>query len=291
MKFAVIIRKGWMAALVLLIGGLLSINYPALAAPAQSSASLGLQGTIPSPAPSRAATIAIPANGAVFTTTPIAVSGICPASLLIKLFDNNVFVGSAICSNNGSYSLQIDLFSGQNQLVARDYDSLDQVGPDSNTVNVVFNDAQFTQLGKPVTLGSVYAERGAAPGSEIDWPILLSGGTGPYAISVDWGDGTAAELISQAYAGTFTIEHTYQSAGIYNVIVKVTDKNGGEAFLQLVGQATGAIQHNNKTAGASNTIIDKEVLWRPILIMLPLILIAFWLGMHYQLRKLHKFNE
>src|SRR5947208_1368384 len=93
------------------------------------SGSVGLQGQISAPPPSVGATISIPRDGQSFTTLPVTVSGICPKDLLVKLFKNNVFGGSVQCKN-GSYSLLIDLFSGQNELVARVYDSLDQAGPD-----------------------------------------------------------------------------------------------------------------------------------------------------------------
>jgi hypothetical protein len=252
----------------------------------QSSGSIGLQGTITSTPPARGATITTPGNGAVFTSTPITVSGLCPSGVLVKVFSNNVFVGSVFCAN-GSYSLQADLFSGQNDLVARVYDALDQAGPDSNTVGVTFNDAQFAQYGTHVMLSSVYAERGAPPGQELQWPILLSGGTGPYAISVDWGDGSGSDLSSQAVAGTITLKHTYKSPGIYKVIVKATDKNGGTAFLQLVGQATGAGQSNSK-GGDGAAVIKTKVLWWPALAMLPLIFAAFWIGRRHELFSLRK---
>jgi hypothetical protein len=243
--------------------------------PGPGSGSIGLEGTISSAPPTRGATIVVPSNGAVFTAVPITVSGLCPSGLLVKIFSNNIFVGSTICSN-GSYSLQVDLFSGQNDLVARVYDSLDQSGPDSNTVTVTFNDAQFAQFGTQLSLSSAYAERGAPPGSELDWPILLSGGVGPYAISVDWGDGSAPDLLSANTPGTITLKHIYRTAGVFKVIVKATDKNGETAFLQLVGQATGAVQSNTKSGG--NLIIEKIVLWWPALAMFPLILAAFWVG-------------
>ena len=83
--------------------------------------------------------------------------------------------------------------------------------------------------------------------------------------------------------GTINLKHTYKIAGIYKIIVKATDKNGGEAFLQLVGQATGAIQNNGK---GNNTIVKKEILWWPALLMLPLILATFWIGRHHELRSL-----
>lgn len=96
--------------------------------PGPASGSVGLEGTISSPPPTRAATITTPVNGRAFDTTPITVNGLCPQGVMVKLFSNNIFVGSVRCTN-GSYSLQIDLFSGQNDLIARVFDDLDQAGP------------------------------------------------------------------------------------------------------------------------------------------------------------------
>lgn len=279
-------------AILLLVMGLTLIWAPPVYAAGafpnqQGSGSIGLQGTITSAAPTKAATITTPGNGATFGSVPITVNGTCPANVLVKVFANNIFVGSAYCVN-GSYSVQISLFSGQNELVARVYDALDQSGPDSNIVTVTFNDSQFAQFGTRVTLSSIYAQRGAPPSQEITWPILLSGGTGPYAISVDWGDGTTNDLFTQETAGSFNIKHTYKTAGIYKVIVKATDKNGGTAFLQLVGQATGATQNTSGKNDDSNAIIKKEVLWWPALAMLPLIFAAFWSGRRSELYSLRK---
>lgn len=274
---------------MLIIVAAQSHTIPVLAGafpPQQASGSIGLKGTISKVPPTRAATITTPGNGAVFSSVPITVSGLCPTGVLVKLFSNNVFVGSILCIN-GSYALQIDLFSGQNQLVARVYDSLDQAGPDSNTVTVTFNDAQFDQYGTHVSLSSPYAERGAPPGTELDWAIILSGGTGPYAISVDWGDGSPSDLISQGVQGTLTLKHVYKTAGVYRVIIKATDKNGGSAFLQLVGQATGAIQSNDK-GGGGNAIILRELLWWPAILMVPLIVAAYWTGRRAELYTLRK---
>lgn len=250
------------------------------------SGSIGLQGTVSTAPPKTGATITTPGNGAVFSSVPITVSGLCPTNLLVKLFANNVFVGSVQC-NNGSYSLQIDLFSGKNDLVARVYDALDQAGPDSNVVSVTYNDAQFAQYGTQVSLTSIYAERGAPPGQVLTWPILLSGGTSPYAISVDWGDGTPTDLISQGTAGGFDIKHTYKSAGIYKVIVKATDKNGDTAFLQLVAVATGATQASSGSKG-SVTTVRTIIIWWPCLLMIPLIVAAFWVGRRNELFSLRK---
>lgn len=290
MKLAVFwLRQSIMAAvltLTLAVGLVGEARAASPFPPEQASGSIGLQGTISTAAPTRGATIATPSNGAIFTSLPITVSGLCPSGLLVKIFANNVFVGSVVCQN-GSYSIQVDLFSGQDDLVARVYDALDQAGPDSNTVTVTFNDAQFLQFGTHVTLTSDYAERGSPPGQQLTWPVILSGGTAPYAMSVDWGDGTATDLLSEATQGTITLSHTYKTAGIYKVIVKATDKNGGEAFLQLVAVATGASQSNSK-GGNGNAVIETKVLWWPAVAMVPLIFAAFWVGRRHELYTLRK---
>lgn len=255
------------------------------------SGSVGLEGTVPSPPPTQAATITVPGNGQSFKATPITVGGLCKTGLLVKIFSNNIFVGSANCTN-GSYSLQTDLFSGRNDLVARVYDALDQAGPDSNVVSVTYADTAFAQFGTRVSLNSIYAQLGADPGKVLDWPIILSGGFGPYAISVDWGDGTAPSIQSESFPGNISIKHTYKSAGVYKVIVRATDANGSVAFLQLVGVANGKVSQGSTTGGAAGSsggsTTNTTIIWWPMLLLLPLILSAFWLGRRHELFAIRK---
>lgn len=260
--------------------------------PAQTgSGSIGLEGTISTAAPKQGATITTPSNGTSFSALPITVTGLCPTGLLVKIFSNNVFVGSVNCGN-GSYSIQIDLFGGQNQLVARVYDALDQAGPDSNSPTVTYNDPQFTGVVNQLFLTSLFAQRGAPPGAELTWPIILTGGSAPYAISVDWGDGSPPDLVSQSFAGTFTIKHTYKSAGVFKVIVKVTDAKGNTALLQLTAVATGAVSKTDKADATGGGSITKVIIiWWPVLLMLPLIVAAYWLGRRSELYTLRKSLE
>ncbi|MCA9324479.1 PKD domain-containing protein [Candidatus Saccharibacteria bacterium] len=257
---------------------------------------VGIEGTIPSPPPTQAATITTPRSGQTFTATPITVAGICKTDLLIKLFANNVFVGSTVCKS-GSYSLKIDLFSGKNDLVARVYDSLDQEGPDSNVVSVTFNDAQFAQFGSRVSLTSNYARKGANPGVELVWPIVLSGGSGPYAVSVEWGDGKADSLFTVSFPGNINIKHIYDTAGVYSIIVKATDKNGTTAYLQLVGIANGEAKttttSGSTTSGTSSGGNSGDTLfgtlgWALLILLFPFMIASFWLGSRHELYVIRK---
>lgn len=268
--------------------------YTGVSRAAEESGSVGLEGRISAPPPTTPATISFPRDGAVINDLPVTVTGICKDGLLVKLFKNNVFAGSGQCKN-GSFSIQIDLFSGANELVARVYDDLDQAGPDSNIVRVTFPVAGFN-TGARISLTSSFAKRGANPGQKLTWPITITGGTSPYAITVDWGDGKAADIISQSFAGTFNIEHVYDTPGVYNVVVRATDKNGNIAFLQLVAVANGPLTQSAaaaQNAGQSNTGAEAakqsvRILWQPAAISIPLIFSTFYLGRKYELFTLRK---
>ena len=288
------IFKGWAYPLLVLI--LLAAGIAALSgtvgrsvSAVEESGSVGLEGRISSDPPTAAATITFPRDGSVINSLPTTVSGLCPTGLLVKIFKNNVFAGSVQCVN-GSFSLQIDLFNGRNELVARVYDDLDQAGPDSNIVVVTF---PFSGLVAPnrISLTSPFAKRGANPGENLSWPIVISGGTGPYAITVDWGDGKTPDIISQQFPGNFNINHIYDSPGVYNIIIRATDKSGALAFLQLVGVANGPVGQNNsqgKNGEGGSTITNTKILWQPAVVALPLIATSFWLGMKYELFTLRK---
>lgn len=282
-------RLGITVVLVALCA-VISVGGTAFAVVNPQNSSLGLEATVPGAAPTQAASIGTPSNGQVFSSIPITVAGLCKTGLLIKVFSNNVFVGSATCVN-GSYSIKIDLFSGRNDLVARVYDALDQQGPDSNVVSVTFNDAQFIQFGSHVSVTSNYARLGADPGSVLSWPIIVSGGRSPYALSVDWGDGNGNDLRTITFAGEQSITHTYTQAGVYTIVIKASDANGTSAYLQVVGVGNGKISGALNNAGQGTTVTKNVVLWQPLLFALPLLVLTFWLGQRYELYAIRRSIE
>ena len=95
-----------------------------LPTPDPKPGSYGLEATKTQPAPTVGATISTPGNGASFTTSPTTVNGICPSGLLVQVYNNNVMVGSVMCVNN-SFSLQVSLFAGTNELSATVFDDLE----------------------------------------------------------------------------------------------------------------------------------------------------------------------
>jgi hypothetical protein len=252
----------------------------------QQNGSVGVEGKVPSAAPSSAPTINIPSNGQSFSTLPVTVSGFCPNNTVVEIYKNNVFAGSAQCQG-GSYKLQIDLFDGRNDLIARAFDDLNQASPDSATVTVNFS-SPIPSIGPRISLTSQFSKRGANPGSILTWPITLSGGTGPYAFTIDWGDKTNPDLFSRQIDGNFDIHHTYAQAGVYNILIRASDANGNLAFLQVVGIGNGPIQQQNRSANNIISTVNTKVPLLPIILLTILVFVSFWLGRRHQLEDIRR---
>lgn len=246
----------------------------------------GLEATKTQPPPTTGASITTPAGGS-FTSSPITVSGICPNELLVQIYNNGVMVGAVMCQG-GSFSVEISLFAGTNELQAIVYDDLEQAGPPSNTVTVTYTDTNLTAFGELITLTSSYGRRSAAAGSQLEWPLQLAGGTGPYAFSIDWGDGTDTQLMSQSLAGVATIAHAYRQAGIYQVNIRVTDVNDVSAFLQVIAVSSGKLDPASQTTEAEAATSRVIILWIPAAIALVLLFPAYWLGRRSQLVSLRQ---
>lgn len=243
----------------------------------------GLEATKRQAPPTRGATITNPSGGS-FSTSPITVRGICPNGLLVQVHNNGVMVGAVMCQN-GSFEIQVSLFAGRNELQAFVYDDIGQAGPASNKVTVNYSDTNLTAFGQLVTLTSSYGRRSAPTSNQLTWPLQLSGGTGPYAFSLDWGDGSEAQLMSQSLEGVVNIAHTYKQAGIYQVNIRVTDSNGVSAFLQVIAVSNGQIDETAQAEDnqAESTGSRVTVLWLPAAISLVLLIPTYWLGRRSQL--------
>lgn len=257
-----------------------------LPTPDPKPGSFGLEATKTQPPPTQGATITTPGNGASFSTSPVTVNGICPDGLLVQVFNNGVMVGAVMCKG-GSFSVQVSLFAGTNELTAIVYDELDQAGPVSASVTVNYTDANLTAVGALMTLTSSYGRRSTAAGTQLGWPLQLSGGAGPYAFSIDWGDGQPTELKSQSVAGVVAIARTYKKAGIYQVNVKATDVNGVSAFLQVIALASGKVDAAASAGDkAAESATKPQILWLPTAVSLILLIPSFWLGRLSQLTTL-----
>ena len=272
---------------------LLLAIFPLLAFTAQAATpydgpeagSIGLSGQVKGDPPKVGAQINAPPDNQRFATSPVTFSGTCPAGTLVEMFKNDIFAGSTACTNAGSFTVDIDLLIGQNTIVARVYDAINQPGPDSNKLTVFYDalPAQASPInsldfgGPQLLINTDAVFRGAFPGQEMSVPIDIIGGTPPYAINVQWGDANN-KIVSRGDNTTFHVPHTYQKPGIYQISIQASDGNGRVAFITVAsiinGQPDIVASGNITQADIMSRLI---VLW-PIYTSTAAILLSFWLG-------------
>lgn len=262
--------------------------YTAFAlSPGPESASISLTGTVPGKPPTVAPTISEPGDQKRFSLSPIDVSGTCPAGTLVELFKNDIFAGSIVCASDGTYSTQIDLLIGQNTIIARVYDALNQAGPDSNAITVFYDllpsqSASITPLnfgGAQILINTDAVFRGTFPGQELTMPLTILGGNAPYAINVQWGDGEN-KVVSRNNNASFSLAHVFQRPGTYQMSTQVTDADGRVAFLSVAAIVNGGGETATSTgsrSGDKGFLPSVLALW-PLYISLVAIVLSFWFG-------------
>jgi hypothetical protein len=246
--------------------------------------SVGLTGIMPGKPPQTAATINMPSNGQRFSTSPVTVSGTCPKDTLVEIYKNDIFAGSTVCSDKGTYTLEVDLLIGQNTLIARVYDALNQQGPDSNKV-IVYYDAlppqsgaltPFNFGGNQLLINTDAVFRGVFPDQTMVVPLDVLGGTPPYAINIEWGDATN-KVVPRNDNATFNVEHVYKKPGTYQIIFQASDAGGRVAFLTVAAIVNGqpdVVAASTKPLATPNQLL---LLW-PIFVGAVAVTISFWLG-------------
>lgn len=279
--------------LLLVVGLTLTAFTTYAASPGPEAGSVGLTGTMPGKPPTTAATINSPTNGKRFAESPVTISGTCPEKTLVEIFKNDIFAGSTVCSDGGAYSVDVDLLIGENRLVARVYDDLNQPGPDSNIVTV-FYDALPTQAdplspfnfgGDQMLLNTDAVFRGVFPEQELNIPIDILGGTPPYAVNVQWGDSTN-KVVPRNDNAPFKIGHTYKKAGTYQVTLQATDAVGRVAFLTVASIVNGQ-PSTVATTGSAPTQNQLLLLW-PLYTGAAAVVLSFWLGERREKRVLDR---
>ncbi len=209
--------------------------------------------TVPASMPSGAPTITTPADGSTIKIADIEISGTCPVidpAIIITIYDGTTFIGSGQCSVDGTFSVPVSLSVGTHTIVATVVTFTGQTGASSQPVTVIRSQtatpsAPSTPVAKSYTTPSIDLLAGLlyivtpdkyvtikSDGGAI-WRGSFAGGTTPYTVRVEWGDGqtdthTVADQKEQAFS------HTYQHKQVYDIVIRVTDASGGTTTLHII---------------------------------------------------------
>lgn len=276
--------------IALLIGSSLLFLSPSAHAITKSG-NINVSGILAGPPPDTAPVIEEPANNSTFSNKTITVKGSCVADLVVRVYKNNIFAGSTLCQTTGTFELSIDLFVGKNILVARQFDFLDRPSPESNNVTVFYtppnppplppspepepqpqpgpsggstgpsktppNIAQFQLvIDYDYTLQAIYTNQ------PFYLPVVFSGGTAPYALSIDWGDGTQT-VLSRGSTKKLLLKHIYKEPGYYTASITVSDKKNERAHVQFVLLVSG----EPKYMSGIESFVHTSPIWTWVLII------------------------
>jgi hypothetical protein len=261
---------------------------------------------IPAPPLTEAATITTPIDGQTFTASPITVTGTCPDNSYVNLYRNGMFSGVSLCVGQ-NYSIDTDLFVGRNTLLVQAYNSTDDAGPSTPSIDVTYappatggspdqqyvpaapgttgNDGTPSEQAGPLLLWSDYRFSVFTAKSSFTWKMSFQSGKPPFSVKVNWGDGSDSGF-SIANHDEFEINHTYDRPGYYTVFITGKDALGKETHLQLLAliKLPGAL-------GTIGSIISGKgdsqapplnfrwllVAW-PAYLVIALMVLSFWLG-------------
>jgi hypothetical protein len=242
-------------------------------------------GEVPAAPLSQGAVITSPSDGTIVTDPDIQVSGTCPSGSYIKLQTNNTFSGVTYCQNNNFFTISDDLYSGQNDLIAQDYNITNAPGPVTPTVSVIYNSptppntgssgsssggtATITATGSSTTVGTTesgaaiveppllltsnYSYQTTPVDSGFLWTLNLEGGFTPYTVEVDWGDGSTSTLIFKTDP-QFQISHYYKKPGYYPIKVQVIDSRGVVRFIYLAARIVKPNTANSATTNSNYSL-------------------------------------
>jgi len=200
------------------------------------------------------AVITNPSDGQRLSAIPVSISGTCPldgTGGYVKIYRNNIFSGVAMCDGSNNFSLFSDLFPGANTINAQIYNITDDAGPASTPITAYYNAAQPPAVSPPagggtsapvakppvLTIFSDFKYIGYYVGQTTEWKLSIAGGTAPYAVNVNWGDGSNT-VLSRKDAGDFSVDHQYKSPGkqknhSYTIVISGSDAVGNQTSLQL----------------------------------------------------------
>lgn len=153
---------------------------------------------------------------------------------------------------------------------------------------------QAVTTGGPFSIATDYQYQAYIVGQFVPITLIISGGTAPYALTINWGDGTTSTLL-RASTNASNIGHTYKwinaSVGNYTIKIQGTDAAGHVSAVQLMTvirnpgyhSPIATVVHYSGLTGVSMAVRAWLWLLWPAYIIIILMLLSFWLGERKQL--------
>jgi hypothetical protein len=201
---------------------------------------LAVYASIPAPIPPDPAVITNPTEGETVSNPTVIVEGTCPditPHVLVAILDNGEQVASVACDNTNHFSVPIVVSPGSHTLVARVYTITGDAGQDSVPVHFAY--IVPTVPTQPTNTPTVNTEEEGeplqviadkpfivfGPAKDAVWSGTITGGTLPYQVYIDWGDGSSNDYLISV-SGKQQFNHHYTSMQSHLILLRVTDANG-----------------------------------------------------------------
>lgn len=138
-------------------------------------------------------------------------------------------------------------------------------------------------MSRNVRVAVVCMQRHASTADSTTIGVLVWGGSPPYALTIDWGDGSTDLLRSVDKPGYFTVSKQFKSQGQYTVVLQVSDKSNKQAYMQVTVDAAGSEKPNDFVEYIGNSVsmswFDSPV---PTYLLAVAIVIGFWAGDYFE---------
>lgn len=269
----------WALALLVLLSGLLAFGIDRTA----RADTLFVSATVPAPIPTDAPAFD-PQFASLITTSPdLEITGTCPVitpAVIIGLYRGSELLGSSVCGVDGRFAATVTLNPGTQEIIARVVTITGQYGQSSSPATITYTPPIPPTPPTPPTKTNSGAQSGGDSGAsanqstnvgagalsprlltiELDQPFVkylpdvvtlirvrFEGGTPPYTVTVDWGDGRSSqETLSRD--GTYTFSHIYGEGDSRLVSITARD-NGGLSLTRRYAavNAAPASAHTNFT--------------------------------------------
>ncbi len=149
---------------------------------------------------------------------------------------------------------------------------------------------QVPRVIAPFLIAADFHYHSYVSGKPFTLSLGLAGGKRPYAVTIEWGDGTQS-IIARDNSSSFSAKHTYILSGrnqrIYLVKVKVVDGNGATTFLEIAEPVhiSGALVNGAPIVSGTGSNGNSPSSWRqwlafawPTYGVVLLMVFCFWLG-------------